>query len=132
MVERQATQAEGRLRPQGNNSDADSSPYRRAGRLLSQATKRHVLEHLDTANPRRQNPIKIDEKNYKEIAEFIHSDESPVGIDAKKNAHLHYPQAQSNRNTLRSSREETSIDLDRHLPSGTFVRWFEELRCLVP
>ena len=55
--------------------------------------------------------MKIDEKNYKEIAEFIHSDESPVGIDAKKNAHLHYPQAQSNRNTLRSSRStyRTSI-----------------------
>ena len=52
--------------------------------MLSQATKRHVLEHLDTANPRRQNPMKIDEKTYKEIAEFIHSDESPVGIDAKK------------------------------------------------
>ena len=26
----------------------------------------------------------IDEKTYKEIAEFIHSNESPVGIDAKK------------------------------------------------
>ena len=26
----------------------------------------------------------IDEETYKEIAEFIHSDESPVGIDAKK------------------------------------------------
>ncbi len=53
--------------------------------MLSQATKRHVLEHLDTANPRRQNPMKtIDEKTYKEIADFIHSDESPVGIDAKK------------------------------------------------
>ena len=28
--------------------------------------------------------MKIDEKTYKEIAEFIHSNESPVGIDAKK------------------------------------------------
>ena len=26
----------------------------------------------------------IDEETYKEIAELIHSDESPVGIDAKK------------------------------------------------
>ena len=26
----------------------------------------------------------IDEDTYKEIAEFIHSDASPVGIDAKK------------------------------------------------
>ncbi len=28
--------------------------------------------------------MKIDEDTYKEIAELIHSDESPVGIDAKK------------------------------------------------
>ena len=28
--------------------------------------------------------MKIDEESYKEIAEFIHSDDSPVGIDAKK------------------------------------------------
>jgi polyhydroxyalkanoate synthesis regulator phasin len=28
--------------------------------------------------------IDIDEKTYNEIAEIIHSDESPVGIDAKK------------------------------------------------
>jgi len=28
--------------------------------------------------------MKIDEKTYEEIAEFIHSDKSPVGIDAKK------------------------------------------------
>lgn len=28
--------------------------------------------------------MKIDEEVYKEIAEFIHSDDSPVGIDAKK------------------------------------------------
>ena len=28
--------------------------------------------------------MKIDEKTYNEIAELIHSDESPVGIDAKK------------------------------------------------
>lgn len=28
--------------------------------------------------------MKIDEKTYNEIAEQIHSDESPVGIDAKK------------------------------------------------
>ena len=28
--------------------------------------------------------MKIDEQTYKEIAEFIHSNESPVGIDAKK------------------------------------------------
>ena len=28
--------------------------------------------------------IDIDEKVYDEIAEMIHSDESPVGIDAKK------------------------------------------------
>ncbi len=28
--------------------------------------------------------IEIDEKSYEEIAELIHSDKSPVGIDAKK------------------------------------------------
>jgi len=28
--------------------------------------------------------MNIDEKTYNEIAEMIHSDESPVGIDAKK------------------------------------------------
>ena len=28
--------------------------------------------------------MNIDEKTYDEIAELIHSDESPVGIDAKK------------------------------------------------
>lgn len=28
--------------------------------------------------------MEIDEKTYNEIAELIHSDESPVGIDAKK------------------------------------------------
>ncbi|MGI9533733.1 MAG: hypothetical protein ACR2NW_02180 [Thermodesulfobacteriota bacterium] len=28
--------------------------------------------------------IKIDKERYNEIAELIHSDESPVGIDAKK------------------------------------------------
>ena len=28
--------------------------------------------------------IDIDKERYKEIAELIHSDESPVGIDAKK------------------------------------------------
>jgi len=28
--------------------------------------------------------FKIDSKTYEEIAELIHSDESPVGIDAKK------------------------------------------------
>lgn len=28
--------------------------------------------------------IDIDEKTYQEIAEMIHSDDSPVGIDAKK------------------------------------------------
>lgn len=28
--------------------------------------------------------MKIDEETYKEIAELIHSDDSPVGIDAKK------------------------------------------------
>jgi hypothetical protein len=28
--------------------------------------------------------MKIDEETYKEISELIHSDESPVGIDAKK------------------------------------------------
>jgi len=28
--------------------------------------------------------MEIDEKTYNEIAEMIHSDESPVGIDAKK------------------------------------------------
>ena len=28
--------------------------------------------------------IEIDEKTYGEIAELIHSDKSPVGIDAKK------------------------------------------------
>ncbi len=28
--------------------------------------------------------IGIDQKTYNEIAELIHSDESPVGIDAKK------------------------------------------------
>ena len=28
--------------------------------------------------------MKIDEASYKEIAELIHSDASPVGIDAKK------------------------------------------------
>lgn len=28
--------------------------------------------------------IEIDEKTYQEIAEAIHSDKSPVGIDAKK------------------------------------------------
>ena len=28
--------------------------------------------------------MKIDEETYKEIEEFIHSDDSPVGIDAKK------------------------------------------------
>jgi len=28
--------------------------------------------------------MNIDEKTYNEIAELIHSDESPVGIDAKK------------------------------------------------
>ena len=54
------------------------------GGLRSQATKRYVLKHLDNPNPRRQNPMKIDERTYKEISEFIHSDKSPVGIDAKK------------------------------------------------
>ncbi len=28
--------------------------------------------------------MKIDEETYKKIAEMIHSDDSPVGIDAKK------------------------------------------------
>jgi hypothetical protein len=28
--------------------------------------------------------MEIDEKTYNEIAEMIHSDQSPVGIDAKK------------------------------------------------
>ena len=28
--------------------------------------------------------MKIDEETYKEIADLIHSDESPIGIDAKK------------------------------------------------
>ena len=28
--------------------------------------------------------MEIDEKTYNEIAEIIHSDQSPVGIDAKK------------------------------------------------
>lgn len=28
--------------------------------------------------------MKIDKETYKEIAELIHSDDSPVGIDAKK------------------------------------------------
>jgi len=28
--------------------------------------------------------MEIDEKTYNEIAELIHSDQSPVGIDAKK------------------------------------------------
>ncbi len=28
--------------------------------------------------------IEIDKKSYEEIAELIHSDKSPVGIDAKK------------------------------------------------
>jgi hypothetical protein len=28
--------------------------------------------------------VDIDEKTYQEIAEMIHSDDSPVGIDAKK------------------------------------------------
>ena len=28
--------------------------------------------------------MKIDEETYKEIADLIHSDENPVGIDAKK------------------------------------------------
>ena len=32
--------------------------------------------------------MKIDEAAYKEIAKLIHSDDSPVGIDAKK-THIH-------------------------------------------
>ena len=36
------------------------------------------------SNAREGRNMNIDEKTYDEIAELIHSDESPVGIDAKK------------------------------------------------
>jgi len=36
--------------------------------------------------------FEIDPETYQEIAKVIHSDESPVGIDAKKNTHSYSQQ----------------------------------------
>ena len=43
--------------------------------------------------------MKIDKEIYDQIAELIHSDESPVGIDAKKK-HSDSSQTQWNRKTI--------------------------------
>jgi len=50
----------------------------------------------------------ISEETYNEIAELIHSDNSPVGIDAKK-THIYYPHAQSNRQAPGSAGKGASI-----------------------
>ena len=41
--------------------------------------------------------MEVDKKIYNEIAAEIQSDDSPVGIDAKKNTHHNFGQAYQNR-----------------------------------
>lgn len=54
----------------------------------------------------------IDEKTYNEIAEVIHSDSSPVGIDAKK-THILILKALSDLNTKIDRLEKEIADLKK-------------------